>query len=185
VAYLGRVIVIIGRTHAAAAICASTLIMDKISSSVVLGAFIGGIICDIDTKESLVAQLVPGVDNLWHVVREFAKKYKFNFIHDLLKHRGILTHSFVTVLISTAAYFVFKNDFTLALLIGISSHHFLDLISKGNLHYFAPLSNMAINVPLIKTGGRLETVFYYLITLSWTLYITKSYYFDYITRIVR
>lgn len=192
-----------GRTHAAAAIVFTTIITHKYNSEIILGAFIGGLLPDIDTPKSMVSDLIPGIDNVWSLIRSFFSSLKvrsqkatsslkngffknilkfitnlFAFMHDLFKHRGILTHSAITILIILLIKHYNNNLFMYALLIGVISHHLMDLLTDQGLNYLYPLINKKLGIKLVSTGSVFESGLYYLIIIFGVSYYLKTINFD-------
>ena len=122
------------------------------------GAILGSILPDLDTEQSWIAQTIPWVDDTLRWVGQKAKG-KNKLAYNILKHRGILTHSMITVFIALFFMYVYRNDFAIGIVIGICSHLFLDFLSKNGL----------------STGTKKETVFYHVvwvlnIVLGWLKY---------------
>ncbi|MEN8906637.1 MAG: metal-dependent hydrolase [Clostridiales bacterium] len=184
-----------GRTHAAAAIVLATAITHQYTSEVVLAAFIGGLLPDIDTPKSLVSDLIPGIDNVWNFIKKrflsiktssskkanslrkgFLKNilkiisFVFTFLHDLFKHRGILTHSAITLIIFWIILVKYDNMFMYALFLGIISHHILDMLTNQGLEYLYPIIDKRLGIKIITTGSTVESALYYIIIIIGIFY---------------
>ncbi|MBI2672163.1 metal-dependent hydrolase [Candidatus Woesearchaeota archaeon] len=106
----------------------------------------------------VLSSFIPDIDHpnskIGQKMRLFSK-----VLNKLFSHRGFL-HSMILPLL---IYFIFVyiievNEIGLAVSLGISSHLFLDLMTKNGLALFAPFSNRKIN-GFIATGSFLEKIF--------------------------
>jgi membrane-bound metal-dependent hydrolase YbcI (DUF457 family) len=186
-----------GRTHAAAAIVLATAITKEYSSEIVLAAFIGGLLPDVDTPKSLVSDLIPGIDNVWNFIKNTFSSIKtsaskkssvlksgflktilkaivfiFTFLHDLFKHRGILSHSAITLIILWIIMIKFDTMFLYALFLGVISHHILDMLTDQGLEYLYPIVDKKLGIKIITSGSIAEAVFYYI-----TIFFGIFYYY--------
>ena len=93
----------------------------------VLSSSFGALIPDIDADYSKIRHMLPKVAKLYD-------KLPKNMI---FKHRGVLTHSVVTLIPLVYLYYLWSNWVTLGLLMGVFSHHLVDGLSpKGLPRYF-------------------------------------------------
>jgi len=184
-----------GRTHVAAALVLATSVTHTYTSEVFLAAFIGGLLPDIDTPKSMVSDLIPGIDNVWNFIRGifsslkssatkstnslkkgfFKSIFKFftliiTFLHDLFKHWGILTHSAITLIIIELIKFNYNNLFLYSLLLGVISHHILDMLTDQGLNYLYPIINKNLGLKIISTGSIVESAFYYFIIIAGVIF---------------
>ena len=126
------------KTHIAAGTLAALILLNYTKADVIYlfaGATLGSVLPDLDTEQSWIAQTMPYIDDFLRWVSKKANKNKkkgFNKqVHNMLKHRGLLTHSMCTLAIILYIYFFsFTNDFVLGVLVGVISHICMDGLSK-------------------------------------------------------
>ena len=138
------------KTHIAGGVLIASAILSYKQMDMVhifSGAILGNVLPDMDTEQSWISQTIPWIDDTIRMISRGAKG-KSKKVHNTLKHRGILTHSIVTIIISCFVLYVFRNVFTLGIVAGIVSHLVLDWVTK---------------IGIVTTGKKSEDVAYNLI----------------------
>jgi len=142
------------KTHIAAGTMAALLLSHYSKCDPIYafsGCILGSILPDLDTEQSWISQSIPYADDIVRMVGSGAKKKKNKKVHNVLKHRGLLTHSILTLIIAGAFLYYFQNYFVAGILAGIGSHLLLDKIT---------------NLKIVSTGTKSEETFY---NISWIM----------------
>ena len=136
------------KTHLVFAILIALLLFNKFNIFLLIILILSSFIPDIDIQTSKIG-----------------KKFKIlSFLtNKLFSHRGFF-HSIILPLIF---YFIFTYIFNLqeiglVVFIGISSHLFLDMLTKEGIAFFSPFIQKKIN-GFITTGGILELILFLVI----------------------
>jgi len=126
----------------------------------------------------LVSSFIPDIDN---TNSKIGRKFKTSslIINKIFSHRGF----FHSLLLPLIMYFIFafildRKDMALAVFFGISSHLFLDLLTKEGISFFAPFSNKRIN-GFIKTNSFVEKIFFIIILLLIILFLSQNLSLDF------
>ena len=111
------------------------------------GCILGGLFPDLDIEKSWFSQSLPLLDDLLRLIAKDQKKKKNKAIYNILKHRGYLTHSILTIIISIIIYVNFTNLFTFGIILGVASHLILDKITDiGFVSTGTKSENYAFNI---------------------------------------
>ena len=120
----------------------------------------------------LVSSFIPDIDN---TNSKIGRKFKTSslIINKIFSHRGF----FHSLLLPLIMYFIFafildRKDMALAVFFGISSHLFLDLLTKEGI------SNKRIN-GFIKTNSFVEKIFFIIILLLIILFLSQNLSLDF------
>jgi membrane-bound metal-dependent hydrolase YbcI (DUF457 family) len=142
-----------GNTHMIGGLLVTAFFVSffDLSYLTIVGGVIGSILPDVDSKYSTINNKVPIIGFAWSQ----AKKIKCKTIYSLFKHRGALTHSWILPIILSVLFMLFGYKILLGLLLGVLSHHILDLFSPIKLRYFYPFKT---KIGLFKLPSILETV---------------------------
>lgn len=123
----------------------------------------------------LVSSFIPDIDN---TNSKISKEFKISsfILNKLFSHRGFF-HSLLFPLI---LYFILNliigfREIALAIFSGISSHLFLDMLTKDGISLFAPFSNKRIR-GFIKTNGLIEKIFF--IVLFALVLLSLQFFFN-------
>lgn len=129
-----------GKQHLIGGISAAilfSLVAHDTNFLVFIGSVTGSLIPDIDSEKSLIKSKVK-VLNLYNAIYNHAKKTKAK---KFFQHRGIIFHSFLTVLFFLALACAFRSNTLFGISIGVFSHHLLDATTpQGLRYYFYPLN---------------------------------------------
>lgn len=118
-------------------------------------------ISDLAVLIILLSTFIPDIDI---PTSKIGRKFKtISFLaNKIFNHRGFF-HSIIFI---SLTYFIlvniFETNYGFPVLIGISSHIFLDIFTKDGIALFAPFYNKRIT-GFVTTGGFLEKVIFFLI----------------------
>lgn len=102
------------------------------------GAWLGSFIPDVDNDKSYINAKIYLFRDFYKPIQKLAFKNKHTY--NIFKHRGALTHSWLTIAILIILYKYFNdNSFLFGILIGVFIHHILDMFTSHGLRYFYPL----------------------------------------------
>lgn len=102
------------------------------------GAWLGSFIPDVDTKKSHINAKIYLLRDIYKPIQKIA--FKNSITYNIFKHRGALTHSWLTIAMLITLYKHFNdNSFLFGFLIGVFIHHILDMFTCQGLRYFYPL----------------------------------------------
>lgn len=124
-----------GKTHITSGIALSLLVCNDFISFILL--IIGSILPDIDHNHSTLGKVIP-------------------IIPKMLKHRGIMHSIWIPLIL------LFINK---PLCYGYFLHLAFDLITKNGIKPLNPLFGFTIKIPIVKTGGLLEKIIYFLLLI--------------------
>ena len=126
----------------------------------------------------LASSFIPDLD---HTNSKIGRKFSTSsfIINKIFSHRGF----FHSILLPLIMYFIFafildRKDLALAIFLGISSHLFLDLLTKEGISLFAPFSDKRIK-GFIKTNSFSEKVFFIIILLIVLLSLLQNLSFNF------
>jgi membrane-bound metal-dependent hydrolase YbcI (DUF457 family) len=119
----------------AAAAVSFAITKDPILS--ISGAWLGSFIPDVDNKKSHINSQIYLFRSFYKQIQKLA--FKNSTTYNIFKHRGALTHSWLTIAIIATLYKYYDNSFLFGLLIGVFIHHILDMFTCQGLRYFYPL----------------------------------------------
>ena len=135
------------KTHLIFAILMALLLFNKFNIFLLVILILSSFIPDIDLQTSKIG-----------------KKFKIlSFLtNKLFSHRGF----FHSIILPSLIYFIFTYIFNLqeiglVIFIGISSHLFLDMLTKEGITFFSPFIQKRIN-GFITTGGFVEKILFFL-----------------------
>jgi len=120
----------------------------------------------------LLSTFIPDID---HPDSKIGKKFRFSsyVLNKLFSHRGFFHSLIFPILIYFIFSYIFElKEIALAVSLGISSHLFLDLLTKEGLSLFAPFSNKRIH-GFIKTGSILEKILFIILLFSFFILTYK------------
>lgn len=110
-----------------------------------IGIFTGSFLPDIDAKYSYISRKLKKLSDIYKKMDRTINKLLGKKENILTKHRGLLMHSFYTLIPFLTVYLIFNNhiikSLNLGLFIGLLGHHIGDMIfSSQGLYYFYPFS---------------------------------------------
>lgn len=127
-------------------------------------AGVGSLMPDIDLPGSTISQLLLPISKA------------YNWLEDKLckvKHRG-LTHSIFPVAILLLIYFLTHNNpYVSYFAIGYTSHILLDMMNKGGVPIFYPVSRRRFRIGAIRTGTVGESV---VCVVLYVLFVVEIYW---------
>jgi len=102
---------------------------------------------------------------------KIGKKFKFFsfFIKLIFKHRGLVHSLFIPLVIFVVLWFFGYNLIGLVVLVGYSSHLFLDMLNVSGIRLFYPLDFKIKG--FVKTGSILENILFFIILILIFLFI--------------
>jgi len=133
---------------------------------------------------SVIGSLVPDIDHRGSYIGRRLKPISAT-VQLIAGHRG-LTHSPLFVMGLTALLWFVSNHFlsgqeliiaqygTLGFSLGLFSHLFLDMITKGGIPLLYPFSKQKFSILPLKTGGFGEPIVMIMMILLMVFSITKS-----------
>ena len=126
------------RGHKIGGVIATSLTLAVLEPNILDGAMLT---CGI-----MLGAMLPDIDADYsyfnHKFRIISKVYKLIPNHNIVfRHRGLLFHSIYTILLLTILYTIFNYKWILGIIIGVLSHHILDMLTPARLpNYFYPLT---------------------------------------------
>lgn len=154
-----------------------------VTSLILLGSAIGGLLPDADMKNSTIGQKLLPI--LWpvYLLRMILRVIAiiippFKQLTKTLGHRGVSHSPFLWILLFTPAYtlikFPYGTNIVIAMAAGVLSHLVLDYFS-GGIPLLLPFSSKRkkpFNIH-IKTGGSIETAITGVITVALSIALAK------------
>lgn len=96
--------------------------------------YVGAFIPDMDAEHSYIRSKIPVLPKVYTGIQKLFSNTPLNCV---FKHRGLLFHSFYTFLpIGFAGYYTHLYSLFGGLILGILSHHLLDMTTPAGLNYF-------------------------------------------------
>ena len=120
----------------------------------------------------VLSSFIPDIDIQ---TSKIGRKFKIlSFLaNKLFSHRGF----FHSIILPSLLYFIFTYIFNLkeigiVIFIGISSHLFLDMLTKEGISLFAPFTQKRIS-GFITTGGLIEKILFFVLVIFTFIFILR------------
>jgi inner membrane protein len=141
-----------GKTHCicagAAALAVTVLHDDPVTTSIaiVTAACIGGLLPDIDHKNSKISKEFKAVSLV---------------ARTMSSHRGLFHTPILWIALGALGYFMLPQYFMMWIapaLFGVASHLFLDMLNPTGVPLLWPVSSKKWHIATIKTGSKVEKI---------------------------